>query len=103
MLDVFRNSLGSFCHREGVSGRFDRGLTRFRLVLRAFSIRSDQLKTAATGAMKKKSTAHPLIRKIRKPIAPPSKVEEDLKRYRRARERDKARREELENSEKGRH
>lgn len=52
--------------------------------------------------MKKKSKAHPLIRKIRKPIAPPSKVEEDLKRYRRARERAKARREELENPEKGR-
>ncbi len=53
--------------------------------------------------MKKKSKPHPLIRKIRKPTAPPSKVEEDLKRYRRARERERLRREELENPKEGQH
>lgn len=53
--------------------------------------------------MKKKSISHPLIRKIRKPIAPPSKVEEDIKRYRRTRERAKVRREELENPNSGKH
>ncbi len=34
------------------------------------------------------------MRKVRKPMAPPSRVEEDRKRYRRQRERDRARREE---------
>ncbi len=46
--------------------------------------------------MKKKPKPHQLIRKIRKPNAPPSKVEEDIKRYKRAREREKIRREQLE-------
>ncbi len=53
--------------------------------------------------MKKKSPSHPLIRKIRKPTAPPSKVEEGIKRYRRARERARRRREELENPDPQRH
>jgi hypothetical protein len=34
-----------------------------------------------------------LIRKLRKPIAPPSKVEEDERKYKRAREHEKLRRE----------
>ncbi len=53
--------------------------------------------------MKKKPHPHPLIRKIRKPTAPPSKVEEDLKRYKRSREREKIRREEPENPGPGEH
>ena len=34
-----------------------------------------------------------IIRKLRKPIAPPSKVEEDERKYKRARERERLRRE----------
>jgi len=34
-----------------------------------------------------------VMRKVRKPIPPPSRVEEDLKRYRRERERARLRRE----------
>jgi len=34
-----------------------------------------------------------VMRKVRKPIPPPSRVEEDLKRYRRERERERLRRE----------
>jgi hypothetical protein len=34
-----------------------------------------------------------LIRKLRKPLAPPSKVEEDERKYKRARERERLRRE----------
>ena len=34
------------------------------------------------------------MRKVRKPIPPPSRVEEDLNRYRRERERERLRREE---------
>jgi hypothetical protein len=34
-----------------------------------------------------------IIRKLRKPIAPPSKIEEDERRYNRARERERLRRE----------
>lgn len=35
-----------------------------------------------------------VMRKVRKPIPPPSRVEEDLNRYRRERERERLRREE---------
>jgi hypothetical protein len=35
-----------------------------------------------------------LIRKIRKPMAPPARIEEDTTKYRRARERERRRREE---------
>ena len=35
-----------------------------------------------------------VMRKVRKPMAPPSRVEEDLNRYRRERERERMRREE---------
>lgn len=35
-----------------------------------------------------------LIRKIRKPMAPPARIEEDTKKYSRARERERRRREE---------
>jgi hypothetical protein len=35
-----------------------------------------------------------VMRKVRKPMAPPSRVEEDLRRYRRERERERQRREE---------
>jgi hypothetical protein len=41
--------------------------------------------------VRKKSTG--VMRRVRKPIAPPSKVEEDIKRYDRARERERLRRE----------
>ena len=34
-----------------------------------------------------------VMRKVRKPIPPPSRVEEDIKRYRRERERERLRRE----------
>jgi hypothetical protein len=34
-----------------------------------------------------------VMRKVRKPIPPPSRVEEDLNRYRRERERERLRRE----------
>jgi hypothetical protein len=34
-----------------------------------------------------------LIRKLRKPMAPPAKVEEDERKYKRARERERQRRE----------
>jgi len=40
-----------------------------------------------------------VMRKVRKPIAPPSRVEEDLNRYRREREQERLRREESENME----
>ena len=35
-----------------------------------------------------------VMRKVRKPMAPPARVEEDLKRYHRERERERIRREE---------
>ena len=35
-----------------------------------------------------------VMQKVRKPMAPPSRVEEDLNRYRRERERERMRREE---------
>jgi hypothetical protein len=38
------------------------------------------------------STAGELIRKLRKPLAPPIKVEEDKRKYNRARERQQQRR-----------
>jgi hypothetical protein len=37
-----------------------------------------------------------LIRKVRKPVPPPTKVEEDTTKYRRARERERLRREQSE-------
>ncbi len=40
-----------------------------------------------------KSTTGAVRRKVRKPMAPPSRVEEDLKRYHRERERERLRRE----------
>lgn len=39
------------------------------------------------------------MRKVRKPVPPPSRVEEDLKTYHRERERERLRREEAEGSE----
>jgi hypothetical protein len=35
-----------------------------------------------------------VMRKVRKPMAPPARVEDDLKRYKRERERERIRREE---------
>jgi hypothetical protein len=39
-----------------------------------------------------------VMRKVRKPIPPPSRVEEDLKRYRREREQERLRREKTEST-----
>jgi hypothetical protein len=47
-----------------------------------------------------KGKAGGVMRKVRKPIAPPSRVEEDLNRYRREREQERLRREESENTER---
>jgi len=47
--------------------------------------------------MKKKPTKSEtgaVMRKVRKPVPPPSRVEEDLRRYHRERERERLRREE---------
>jgi hypothetical protein len=46
--------------------------------------------------VKKKPTKRKagVMRKVRKPMAPPARVEEDLKRYHRERERERIRREE---------
>jgi hypothetical protein len=41
----------------------------------------------------KKSVRGALIAKLRKPMAPPARVDEDLKKYQRARERERIRRE----------
>lgn len=41
-----------------------------------------------------KSKRGAVMRKVRKPMAPPARVEDDLKRYHREREREKLRREE---------
>ena len=41
-----------------------------------------------------KSKRGAVMRKVRKPVAPPSRVEDDLKRYHRERERERLRREE---------
>jgi hypothetical protein len=38
------------------------------------------------------ATAGELMRKVRKPMAPPAKIEEDLRKYDRARERQRLRR-----------
>jgi hypothetical protein len=46
--------------------------------------------------MKRKKKAGGVMRKVRKPMAPPSRVEEDIKRYRRARERERLHRERTE-------
>ncbi len=48
-------------------------------------------------AIKRKSGG--VMRKVRKPVPPPSRVEEDLKTYHRERERERLRREEAEGSE----
>ncbi len=42
---------------------------------------------------RKKPSVGGLIRKLRKPMAPPLRVDDDEKKYRRAREREKLRRE----------
>ncbi len=47
-----------------------------------------------------KSKRGAVMRKVRKPIPPPSRVEEDLKRYHRERERERMRREETESIER---
>ncbi|HSR56622.1 MAG TPA: hypothetical protein VLL57_00455 [Candidatus Binataceae bacterium] len=46
--------------------------------------------------MKRKKKSGGVMRKVRKPMAPPSRVEEDIKRYRRERERERLRREQAE-------
>jgi hypothetical protein len=43
-----------------------------------------------------KSKSGDVMRKVRKPVPPPSRVEEDLKRYHRERERERLRREQAE-------
>jgi hypothetical protein len=43
---------------------------------------------------KKTSKKGDVMRKVRKPVPPPSRVEEDLNRYHRKRERERLRREE---------
>ena len=42
-----------------------------------------------------------VMRKVRKPMAPPSRVEDDLKRYRRERERERLRRDQAQIDESG--
>ncbi|HEY6417850.1 MAG TPA: hypothetical protein VIX59_02510 [Candidatus Binataceae bacterium] len=42
---------------------------------------------------RKKSLRGALIAKIRKPMAPPARVDDDIKKYRRERERERLRRE----------
>ena len=44
-------------------------------------------------ARKRNSQPRALIRKLRKPVAPPAKIEEDERKYKRARERERQRRE----------
>jgi hypothetical protein len=53
--------------------------------------------------MKRNKPSGGVMRKVRKPMAPPSKVEEDLKRYRRTRERERLRREQAGNNGNGKH
>lgn len=45
---------------------------------------------------KKSTKPGEVMRKVRKPMAPPARVEDDLKRYHRERERERLRREESE-------
>jgi hypothetical protein len=47
-----------------------------------------------TSGAKRKRTSGGLIRKLRKPIPPPTRVIEDERKYRRQRERERLRREE---------
>ena len=47
-----------------------------------------------TSGAKRKRTSGGLIRKLRKPIPPPTRVAEDERKYRRQRERKRLRREE---------
>ena len=49
-----------------------------------------------TSGAKRKRTSGGLIRKLRKPIPPPTRVAEDERKYRRQRERERLRREEEE-------
>jgi len=49
-----------------------------------------------TSGAKRKRTTGGLIRKLRKPIPPPTRVAEDERKYRRQRERERLRREEEE-------
>jgi hypothetical protein len=49
-----------------------------------------------TSGAKRKRTSGGLIRKLRKPIPPPTRVAEDERKYRRPRERKRLRREEEE-------
>ncbi len=44
-----------------------------------------------------------VMRKVRKPIPPPSRIEEDIKRYRRERERERLRREQAEQNGSDKH
>jgi hypothetical protein len=46
-----------------------------------------------TSGAKQKSAAGVLIRKLRKPVPPPTRVEQDQRKYRRARERERLHRE----------
>jgi hypothetical protein len=49
-----------------------------------------------TSGAKRRRTCGGLIRKLRKPIAPPTRVAEDLRKYSRQRERERLRREQEE-------
>jgi hypothetical protein len=49
-----------------------------------------------TSGAKRKRTSGGLIRKLRKPIPPPTRVAEDERKYRRQRDRERLRREEEE-------
>ena len=49
-----------------------------------------------TSGAKRKRTGGGLIRKLRKPIPPPTRVAEDERKYRRPRDRERLRREEEE-------
>jgi hypothetical protein len=54
-----------------------------------------------TSGAKRKRTSGGLIRKLRKPIPPPTRVIEDERKYRRQRERERLRREEEETDSTG--
>jgi hypothetical protein len=53
--------------------------------------------------VKRKKKSGGVMRKVRKPMAPPSRVEEDIKHYRRERERERLRREQAEQNGSGKH
>ncbi|MFZ0890678.1 MAG: hypothetical protein WA005_19740 [Candidatus Binataceae bacterium] len=48
------------------------------------------------GSKRKRGSPGSIIRKVRKPIAPPVRIEQSVTRYRRQRERERMRREEEE-------